>query len=178
MAICRNFCGRNCGFWGRGGRKKFGPHQKHPKVFSKKFWVRGPYLGALWARKSQKMAILGQKSHISEISVAGNRGGRGGRSENFWIWTTKLHKFLQKKIRGPNSIWNLRSENSRGAKKGVFLPSPERFRRGFGGEIFGMLRDLLPHQKRPYFGTSTWETQPLLELKMPFWGPTGPKTMS
>ena len=47
MAICRNFCGRNCGLWGRGGRKKFGPHQKYPKVLPKKFWGRGPYLGTL-----------------------------------------------------------------------------------------------------------------------------------
>ena len=47
MAMARNFCGRNCGLWGRGGRKKFGPHQKYPKVPPKKFWGRGPYLGTL-----------------------------------------------------------------------------------------------------------------------------------
>ena len=104
MAICRNFCGRKFRLWGRGGRKKFGPHQKYPKVFPKKFWGQEPYLGALWPRKSQKLAIFGQKSHISEISVAGNRGGRGGRTEKFWIWTTKLHKFLQKKFGVPTQF--------------------------------------------------------------------------
>jgi len=61
---------------GRGGRKKIGPHQKHPKVFAKKFWGWGSHFGTLWPRKSQKMAILGRKSHISEISVAENGGGR------------------------------------------------------------------------------------------------------
>ena len=79
MAICRNFCGRKFRLWGRGGRKKFGPHQKYPKVFPKNLGS-GTLFGALWPRKSQKMAILGQKSHIAEISVAGNRGGR---SEKF-----------------------------------------------------------------------------------------------
>ena len=33
----RNFCGRKCGFGVRGGRKFFGPCEKHPKDFPKKF---------------------------------------------------------------------------------------------------------------------------------------------
>ena len=61
--------------------KKIGPHQKHPKVFAKKFSGWGSHFGTLWPRKSQKMAILGQKSHVSEISVAENGGGRSGVAE-------------------------------------------------------------------------------------------------
>ena len=53
MAIGRNFCGRKFRLWGRGGRKKFGPHQKYPKVFSKKipWW---PHFEGSHAQKGEK----------------------------------------------------------------------------------------------------------------------------
>ena len=123
MATSRNFCGRNCGFWGWGGRKKFGPHQKYSKVFPKKFWGRGTYLGPLWPRKSQKMAILGQKWHIAEISVAGNRGGRGGAAEKFSARAQKSQKFFQKNFQVHTIILTHLTKISLGGEKnGDFFP--------------------------------------------------------
>ena len=68
---------------GAGWPKKIRPAPKIPKSVAKKISGCRPYLGALRPGKSEKWAIFGQKSHISEISVAGNRGGRGGRTEKF-----------------------------------------------------------------------------------------------
>ena len=93
--------------------------KKSPKCLQKKFSSFWLYFGTLQERQSPKMAILGPKSHIFEFEVAENVGGRSGVAEKFWIWTTKLHKFLQKKFWVPNSILNLRSEKSRGGVLGV-----------------------------------------------------------
>ena len=67
MPICRNFCGRKCGLWVRGGRNFFDPHQKYPKVFPKKFSWTPPHFWALQPAKSQKTPIFDQKSKNSDL---------------------------------------------------------------------------------------------------------------
>ena len=68
---------------GAGWPKKILPAPKIPKSVAKKNSGRRPHLGTLWSGKSRKMANLGQTSHISEISMAGNMGSRGGVAEKF-----------------------------------------------------------------------------------------------
>ena len=79
MPICRNFCGRKCGLWVRGGRNFFGPHQIYSKVFPKKFSWTPPHFGALQPAKSRKTPVFGQKwpkiekfsFFLAEISACG-----------------------------------------------------------------------------------------------------------
>ena len=69
-------------------------------------WIETPKNGC----KTRKMAILGQKSHIAEFSVAGNVPyGCPPHPKNFFR-PKKFPKCLQKKIWGPNSILNMYSK--------------------------------------------------------------------
>ena len=100
MAICRNFCGRKCGLWVRGGRKNFGPDQKYPKVFPKKFSWNPPHLGPLQTRKGWKNTDFRPKMAKMQNFLWPEMGVSGAGRPKIFRPGPKIAKSMSKKNSG------------------------------------------------------------------------------